>query len=196
MKKITILIFLTSLTSVFSSLGQAKVSMTDSLRLKIRCESFYEWYIDLIKKNEIDNFNPQFVKTTDGMTGLDFTSYRDGLKNNFVTEELVNNLVNNFQACQESLKSIPFERFKSFTDLDQFESISCDFSNRYEFTGGMEPIDVATLTRIRKLNRKMVQVTMTLFNFSDGKKRVHGQKKMTLQRHKKNVYWKISNIQS
>ncbi|UYN87563.1 MAG: hypothetical protein KIT51_04750 [Cyclobacteriaceae bacterium] len=195
MNKQSVFILLTLLTCS-TVLGQTRVTTTDSLRIKIRCESFFDWYIDLIKKNEIKDFNPQFVRTADGMTDLDFTNYRNGLKDNFFTDELINDLVKNFKDCQGNLKTIPYERFKDFTDLDQFENIKCDFCNRYEFIGGMEPIDGANVTKIKKLNRKIVEVTMTLFYLTDNKKQVHGQTTMTLQRHKKNIFWKINNIRT
>ena len=142
----------------------------DSIDIKKQIEGFYSWYIDMIKTNKLDEFNPSFVKQSDGMTTLDFKKYRDGLRRHKFTDHFIERKINDYKACVDNLKNIPFDKFSQYTDLDDFENIMCDFGNRYEWTGGQEPKDKANLSSLKVVDKKTIigKIDFTSYSRPDG----------------------------
>lgn len=101
--------------------------------------NFYQWYFDLIENKRMDRLYPSFTKTSDGMTTLDFTTYRRELLKHSFDSVFVEESVKGYDICSTNLKKIPYETFLTLQDLDDFESIECAFSNKYEWIPGMEP---------------------------------------------------------
>jgi hypothetical protein len=91
--------------------------------------------------------------------------------------------------CLENLKKVPFDKFSQYTDLDDFEKIMCDFSNRYEWTGGQDPKDKAELKNLTPVDSKtiLVQVNFTSYGKQDG------TAKVTFKKMKKD--WRVDNIE-
>ncbi|MFN8336163.1 MAG: hypothetical protein U0U09_13620 [Cyclobacteriaceae bacterium] len=87
----------------------------------------------------MDRLYPSFTKTSDGMTTLDFTTYRRELLKHSFDSVFVEESVKGYDICSTNLKKIPYETFLTLQDLDDFESIECAFSNKYEWIPGMEP---------------------------------------------------------
>jgi hypothetical protein len=173
-------------------IGQKRIDKKDSIQVQNVCESFFAWYTDLIKDETISNFNPQFVKTANGMTGLDYTNYRTGLRKHGFTDELIEKRVKSFEKCDRNLGTVTYERFVQFQDLDDFRNIECDFSNAYEFTGGMDPIDGANLTDIQLDAKDKVIATLVTYYIVGNEKYLMNKRKLTLT--KKKTGWKISDF--
>lgn len=184
---ITVILF--STTNSFCQTGPDR---RDSIKVKQTCESFYGWYGSMTVSREIEIFNPQFVRTPDGMTTLDFSTYRKGLKRHNFTEELIEKRIKNFDKCVDNLRSIAYEDYLKFRDLDQFEEISCDFSNQYEFVGGMEWINGGDLTNIEWIDEMTAKATISIYSILHDKKNPHGDRTITLTKEKGK--WKISDI--
>lgn len=158
--------------------------------MKTQIEGFYSWYINLIKANRLStDFYPTFIKSRNGMTTLDFTNYRKGLRKFRFAETFIERKVDGFKACVENLEKLPFERFSGYTDLDDFESMMCDFNNRYEWTGGQEPKDSAELISVDAVTSDTVvgQVSFTSSGRQDGTAIV------TFKKAKNN--WTVDNIE-
>ena len=137
--------------------GQSKISLEDSSAIKIQAEGFYTWYIDLSKDHRIaTEFNPKFVRRDDGMTTLDFSNYKDALEKYNFSNSFIKRKISDYKNCLDSLDRIPFDKFASYQDLDDFERIGCDFDNRYEWTGGMEPKDEARLSSLRRVDKRTI----------------------------------------
>lgn len=174
----------------FAARGQSKIQTRDSVDMKNQIEGFYSWYIDLIKSDRLNHdFNPAFVRQANGMTTLDFKKYKDGLKKYKFTEHFIQRKIDEYKDCLENLKKVPFEKFSQYTDLDEFEKIMCDFSNRYEWTGGQEPKDKAELKNLTPVDSKtiLVQVNFTSYGNQDG------TAKVTFKKMKKD--WRVDNIE-
>lgn len=137
--------------------AQSRISSEESAIIRNQIEGFYSWYMDLIRDKKLnDDFNPSFVRKNDGMTALDFTNYRNGLKRFKFTDDFIQTKINDYQQCVDNLANVPFEKFKEFQDLDDFEGISCDFRNTYEWIGSMEPIYSAELSYLSRVNKKKI----------------------------------------
>lgn len=173
-------------------LGQEKINTNDSLQIKNKIESFYTWYADLIKTTKVNEFNPRFIETDGGMTSLDFTNYRSGLKRNGFTDNHIERRIKKYSGCVDNLKNIPYKDFLKFTDLDQFEDVNCDFSNGYEWIGSMEPHDGAELTNLNLVTKDTVIATIKFYNLTkDNSKHYWGQATMTFIRIEE---WRIDDF--
>lgn len=173
----------------FTAHGQLKVKAKDSVDMKTQIEGFYLWYIDLIKIGKLNSdFNPNFVRQDDGMTTLDFKKYTDGLRKYKFTENFIQRKIKDYKECIDNLKKVPFNKFSQYSDLDDFEKIKCDFSNRYEWTGGQEPKDKAELTILKPTDSKTIvgQVSFISKGSQDGTASV------SFKKSKKE--WRIDNI--
>jgi hypothetical protein len=162
--KIILLLFLFGFS--LTANGQSKINPKDSVDIKNQIEGFYTWYFKLINDNRLNqDFNPGFVKRKDGMTELDFSGYKDGLRKYKFSEDFIQRKIREYRQCNDNLSKIPFDKFSKFEDLNDFESIDCDFTNRYEWTGGMESKETALTTTaiIHMLYRRFL--TCVLLNF-------------------------------
>ncbi len=63
--------------------------------------------------------------------------------------------MNDYKACVDNLRTVPYDSFVKF-ELDEHEQLKCDFSNTYEWTGGMEPVDKAGLSRLELVDKKTI----------------------------------------
>jgi hypothetical protein len=185
-KIILLLLFGFSLTAN----GQSKINPKDSVNIKNQIEGFYSWYIDVIRNEKSDKaFSPIFVRRKDGMTTLDFTEYQNGLRKYKFTDDFIQRKTNEYNDCVNNLNKIPFEKFSELKDLSDFEEINCDFSNRYEWTGGQESKDKAELTSLKFVDRNTIigHVVFTSYDRPDGGATV------TLKKIKNE--WRVDNIQ-
>jgi hypothetical protein len=160
--KLTIPFLVMQLLSQASTFAQPLISTEESSIIKNQIERFYSWYIDLIKNKRLnEDFNPSFVKKSDGMTTLDFTNYRNGLKRFNFSDDFIQTKVNDYQDCVFKLSKVPFSKFSEYKDLDDFENLNCDFSNTYEWTGGMDQKNSVEISRITRLNKKRILATIS-----------------------------------
>jgi hypothetical protein len=169
--------------------GQSKINSKDSVDIKNQIEGFYSWYIDVIKNEKNDKaFSPIFVRRKDGMTTLDFTEYQNGLRKYKFTEDFIQRKTNEYKDCVDNLNKIPFEKFSELKDLGEFEEINCDFSNRYEWTGGQESKDKAELSSLKFVDKKTIIGYVDFTSYS----RPDGQALVTFR--KSGSEWRIDNI--
>lgn len=178
----------------FTARGQSKVKTKDSVNMKTQIEGFYSWYVDMIKNEKLnEDFNPNFVRRDDGMTTLDFKKYKDGLRKYKFTEDFIESKIKEYKTCIDNLNKIPYDKFTQFEDLDDFESINCDFSNRYEWTGGMDPIENAELTILKTIDKRTVFGLVDFYFYPEGQKtKWHTQAKVTFKR--KGKEWEIETL--
>ena len=114
----------------------------DSLLVMRIINDFFDWYISSIKNHKTSEYQPIFSQNKNGMATLDLSNYLRNLRNHSFSETLIEQEKKQYQVCIDSLEKIKYSDFvKEFTDLDDFERISCDFSNYYRWTGGMDPKD-------------------------------------------------------
>jgi hypothetical protein len=127
------------------------------------------------------------------MTTLDFKKYKDGLRRYKFTEDFIERKILDFKECVDNLNKIPFDKFTQFEDLDDFENIKCDFSNRYEWTGGQDPIDNAELTKLKTIGKGTIFGIVDFYFYPEGQKtKWHTQAKVTLKRKSKE--WEIESL--
>jgi hypothetical protein len=187
--RLPLLFLIIQVAACHTASGQTKIASTDSVYIKSQIEGFYSWYIGIVKDSRLDNdFNPTFMRRDDGMTTLNFTKYRNGLRRYKFTEDFIQRKVSEYEACVNNLGKIPFDKFSRFTDLDDFENIHCDFGNRYDWTGGMEPKDKAELISLKPVNSKTItgHVAFTSHNRPDGTAIV------TFRKFRKE--WRVDNL--
>jgi hypothetical protein len=152
--------------------SQTSIKPKDSIAIKSNIEGFYSWYINVIESKKFDSaFSPIFVRHANGMTTLNFNAYNNGLRKHKFTEEFIQRKTSEYKECQDNLNKIPFEEFSKLKDLDEFERISCDFGNRYEWTGGMESKHKAELASLKFVDKKTIMgyVDFTSFGRPDGR---------------------------
>lgn len=170
--------------------GQGKINPKDSVCIKDQIEGFYSWYLKMIREDRLNHdFNPKFVKQKNGMTELDFNSYEDGLRKYKFTENFIQRKISEYKKCNENLNKISFEEFSKFEDLDEYERISCDFSNRYEWIGGMEPKESARLSSLTFMDFQTIIGTIDFFSYS----RSDGNATVTFKKFGKE--WYIENFE-
>lgn len=135
-----------------------------------KTKAFYDWYISAMKNTPAKELFPAFVRDANGMTTLDMEVYLSNLRKYQFSKKLIRKEVNTYTACIEHLKKIPFETFNStFTDLDQFEAIHCDFQNYYHWGGGQEGFDGIVIDRIISMNKKALRVDLHYLSCVDSK---------------------------
>jgi hypothetical protein len=167
---------------------QLRVSTTDSIKIKNQIEGFYSWYMSLIKTRTLNTvFNPTFIKSVDGMTTLDFTHYRTGLRKHKFSEDFIQRKVNSYNECVVNLNKTQFEKFSQLEGLDDFESLKCDFQNRYEWIASQEPIDNAELIRLQQQDVRTIAADVIFYWYEPGSKAV-----ITLKR--KENFWQIDDV--
>lgn len=173
-----------------------KVNARDSVAIKKQIETFYSWYIGLIKSSQVNNdFNPVFARRSDGMTTLDFTKYRQGLKKHNFTDNFIERKVKDYEPCVENLGRINYETFVKFEDLDQFEEINCAFSNVYEWIAGMEPHDGAELLSLKVVDKKTIVGTVQFFSVNvNGQKYLWNYKQAVVTFLKDGKAWRINDL--
>ena len=191
MKKLflTILMF-------FSFICKGQISKTDSILISKTVTDFYSWYAKAASSNDIKEIRPLFIKDSKGMTTLDFNTYVDNLRKNNFSPTLIEKTIRAYDPCLKNLNKISFNDFNTYTDLDQFEEIKCDFNNHYEWTMDMEQIDGADVSKITRINEKDVIVDVLFFNIGtkDNKKRFWDYKIGRISLIKDAGNWKINDI--
>jgi len=171
-----------------------QISINDSIKIKNTVEGLYSWYADLVKRNKVNKeFNPEFVKDKNGMTGLDFTRYKAGLIKHDFTEDFIKRKVNEYKPCQDNLSTIPYSNVVKFEDLDQFEEIKCGFRNRFEFAQSKEPHDGAELVMLNQIDKKTIQSKVRFYNkTAGGAKQYSGSALVMLVKSK--TGWMINDL--
>lgn len=151
--------------------GQSKIKSKDSVDIKNQIEGFFTWYVGMIKEKKLNkDFNPGFVRLDDGMTTLDFKNYKDGLRRYKFSDDFVERKVNEYKPCVDNLRTVQYHSFVKF-ELDEHEQLKCDFSNTFEWTGGMEPVDKAELSSLEPVDKKTIigHVDFTSYSRQDRK---------------------------
>lgn len=182
------LVFMMLFVVPLATQGQSKIKSKDSVDIKNQIEGFYSWYLVLIKEKRLyKDFNPSFVRLEDGMTTLDFRNYKGGLKRYKFTEEFIERKMNNYKACVDNLRTVPYDSFVKF-ELDEHEQLKCGFSNTYEWTGGMEPVDAAGLSSLERVDKKTIIANVDFTSNSQPA----GKAIVTFKRLKGE--WSVSNL--
>lgn len=167
----------------------------DSLEICKTMTNFFGWYIDAIKQNKQLDFQPEFVKSKNGMTTLSFDRYFANLQKMGVSDSMLSKTKALYKACIDNLEKIDYKTFtKNTTDLDDFEKIDCSFSNQYMWIGGQEPIDGIRIIGVGIDDGNTAIVLIGYFNYSsDGHtKHFFGRNKLTLV--KMIGLWKIDSM--
>ncbi len=197
MMKLLFLIFIGigSTTALLAqSKGKDKISTTDSVKINTNIERFYSWYASMIKRNRLDKeFNPIFIMTKDGMTALDFTNYKAGLRKHDFSDDFIDKRITNFKPCLDNLKHIPYDRVAKFENLDQFEEINCAFANVHEWTKSMDSLDGAELVTLNKVDKHTIEATIKFYNKTPkGINNYWGSVSLTLKKFKES--WMIIDL--
>jgi len=189
-----IFLILTILTTTTFGQTTSHVSEKDSIEIKNIIEGFYSWYAGQIK-NHLDEFSPRFVKKSDGMTTLDFTKYRQGLKRNGFTVDFIKRKISSYQECVDNLGKINYETFLKFDGLDQLAEIKCDFDNVREWTMDQDRHDGADLVKIKQINKQKAIATVQFYNLRpDGSKFIWDYKQATVTFLQQDKVWRIDDL--
>ncbi len=192
--KHSILITIFCLISLTLTFGQISDD-NDSIEVCRITTDFFKWYLNAISGKEKSVFQPRFVESPNGMTALDFNDYFKNLKKHNFTADLIKKEKDSYNECLENLEKIKYSDFKTqFTDLDQFENISCDFENYYRWTGGQEPIQGIRIKEVSLISNTQAKVTIDyFFDNGNGYGIAHwGNNVITLLMIKD--HWKINDI--
>jgi hypothetical protein len=122
------------------------------------------------------------------MTTLDFTRYRDGLRKYGFSELFIQRRIDWYEGCLRYLNKILYDKISQLKDLDEFESINCDLSNRYEWTGGMEPKDTAELSSLKLMDKKTIIGHVNFTSYS----KPNGTAIVTLKKIRRQ--WQVDNL--
>ena len=171
--------------------GQPKINPKDSIVIKKQIEGFYSWYAELIRAGQLNQkFNPTFVRLKNGMTRLDFSNYKNGLRKHKFTENFIERKVSAYKPCVDNLRTTPFDSLIKF-ELDELENIKCDFSNTYEWGAGMDPIEGAEVVKLNKLTNDKIEALIRFKSVDGEKDFIVGATTFTLIKSK--VEWRIDD---
>jgi hypothetical protein len=167
---------------------------SDSVKVEKIVNNFFNWYIGVIKTNNSVEFMPQFIESDQGMTTLDFSKYLENLRKYQFSDSLIESEKLTYQECISHLEKVKYSDFKTlWTDLDDFESTNCDFTNSYRWTGGMEPIDCVRIVDL-KLNSNQTGLVQLKFCGIDSNDKEYFWGKKSVILEKQNGNWKIMKI--
>lgn len=65
------------------------------------------------------------------MTTLDFRNYRRHLKKFNFSDEYIGRKIEDFRDCITALEATSFSTFSESQDLDNYETLGCDFNNHF-----------------------------------------------------------------
>lgn len=167
----------------------------DSVQVCKITNDFFKWYINAISGKVKSVYQPRFVESAGGKTTLDFNEYFENLKQHNFSDELIQKEKESYRDCIDNIEKVSYSDFKSkFTDLDQFESIGCDFENYYRWTGGQEPIQGIRIKNvIKEFENKTIVIVEYFFDNGENYGLTYwGNNKISFRRIKND--WKIDNI--
>ena len=193
--KLISLITLLAISNIALSKHIENIETSDSLIVAKTTQDFFKWYIETVKSRKTNEYQPIFIADNDGMTTLDFSEYFENLRKLSFTESFIETERKQYQECLDHLKKIEFKIFNSeFDDLDEFENIKCDFSNRLKWTGGQEIVNGFEIKKVSFINQDYSSVEGVFFFLnSDQTKSYIGKRKILLR--KTNEVWKIDRIE-
>ena len=193
--KLISLITLLAISNIALSKHIENIETSDSLIVAKTTQDFFKWYIETVKSRKTNEYQPIFIADNNGMTTLDFSEYFENLRKLSFTESFIETERKQYQECLDHLKKIEFKIFNSeFDDLDEFENIKCDFSNRLKWTGGQEIVDGFEIKEVSFINQDYSSVEGVFFFLnSDKTKSYIGKRKILLR--KTNEVWKIDRIE-
>lgn len=149
MKRIAIYFLL---ISVFQQMALSQVKPHEEV-----VDKFYSWYVN---KGYLE-MKPKFMDKR-GMTDLDFNKYESVHKGFKFSGQLITRSWKMYDKCRANLSSIPYEEFKSYQNLEQFEQIECSFQFWQWFGPGMDPFADYTITDSKKINDNKYEITVGL----------------------------------
>ncbi|MBC7390463.1 MAG: hypothetical protein H7329_14705 [Opitutaceae bacterium] len=189
------LIFIALISFSAFKLNAQNTIKVDSLEICNTVNDFFEWYLEAINQKRHSEFQPVFVESKTGMTTLDFTKYFYNLTKHGFLDSLIIKEKLSYQHCLDELRKVKYHDFKTnFTDLDDFETVQCDFSNFYRWTGGQEPIDGIKIKSVTLINTYSAKVLIQYFdkNLEKNKNFYWGNNLVTLTKVEHS--WKIESI--
>lgn len=120
-------------------------------------DKFYAWYV----KKGYQEMKPKFIEK-EGMTDLDFNHFERVHKKFNFSNRLISRSWKLYDDCRSNLSSIPYDEFKSFQDVDQFEQVNCSFQFWQWFGFGMEPFADYKITNSIEVDSNKYEVTVGL----------------------------------
>ena len=189
----TFLTLIFALLTFFDIIAQN--NKTDSIEVVKTTVDFFDWYINSIKKGQLEEYSPIFIKNKHGMTTLNDSIYINNLLKHSFSNSLIYIERQSYNNCKNNLDKIKFSTFESeIKDLDQFEKLECDFNNYYRWLGGQEIVDGFSISKI-EFNNNTAKVTGQTFFYKNLKENsIKGRIIVTLIRHLKG--WKIHSIEN
>lgn len=185
-KKLVLCLFAMQAVQGFSQTQEA-----DSIAVSAIANNFFRWYISQSYIKIDGEVNPKFVKSSNGMTTLDFEPYISNLKKYGFSDSLVELEKASYATCLQNLARVPYPDFLRFDDLDDFESRGCDFTNYYRWTGGQEIMTDYAVKRVES-DQNQAAVYGILYNapLQPGNYRQH----IVVRLQKQADAWKIIGI--
>ncbi|MBC5773585.1 hypothetical protein H8S95_05875 [Pontibacter sp. KCTC 32443] len=161
----------------------------------IIAEDFFDWYAGVTNNQETNEYQAKFVADKEGMMTLDYTQYIANLRRLHFSEELINQEVENYSNCINSIKSFKYaEREKHLEEIEDYESIGCDFFNSFRWTKSMDNFDGARVIG-EEIKGNSAEVKVQLYNYDAGKKEFYYWNEPYMVKLKKdNGKWEIVNL--
>jgi hypothetical protein len=189
----TVILVILSFLLPFYSIGQ--VNHSDSTVVHTIVSNFFDWYINVCKNNEFNEFLPRFVEGKHGTTTLNFSTYFRNLRKLNSSKSLIKREKESYQSCLDNLAKIKYTDFmKSDQDLSYFEGIQCDFSNYQKWTGGQEICDGITFHEVNFPSNEQCIVMIDKFLFYNNKLNYDWNYYIIIELNKKKGKWEIYNI--
>ena len=152
------------------NLEAQNINKLDSIEICGITLGFFNWYINAIKGEHGEEFQPRFVESRNGMTTLDFAKYFENLKKFNFSDSLIMKERESYQVCLNNLDKIKFSDFEAkINDLSDFEKIQCDFGNYYRWTGGQEICDGVQISTIIFLGKNSCVVKVEEYGTNEMK---------------------------
>lgn len=166
----------------------------DSIVITKISTDFFYWYISNAKENNFSEYNPIEIQDTNGMTTLNFSKYFQNLVNLSFSDSLLTKEKRSYKKCMLNLAKVNYSDYLKLEDLEDFESLNCDFGNYYRWTGGQEMFDGYSVTKMELEKENAIVKGLLFFNDTEKIEIRNFEREISMIFIKQKDKWKILDI--
>ena len=159
--------------------------------------NFYEWYFSVIESGQIEEYQPEFVADSTGMTTLKMDKYIENLRLHNFTDSLINREIASYQNCIKEINKTRFDELNDkLPNLDDYRNIDCDFFNIYRWIMDVEPMNGVDVIEKINIDNNRIVIKGRFFRGSElTKDKSYWNKLLYVALINENNIWKINQIE-
>ena len=162
----------------------------DSVVVSKQVSKFYTWYFESTEPGRLDGVSsPKFSRDSMGSTRLDYSTYFSNLEMLGLSRDLQERELKSYSRCESQLRLISYDSFLTFSDLEDFERIGCDFDNRWRWIGGQDRYDTFRVLKT-DISNMLARTELEFCNRVD-EGNLNCPKKIWIDSKRSGAQWKI-----